>query len=217
METKFQTSFIPKQPITEGATIRHSSGGSFFFLISFIIFMVSIATAGAAFFYNQLVDKTIADGNKQLAINENAFDPKTIEELGRLNDRINAADQLLHEHVAVSNFFPELERSTLKTVTFGNFAYKNSGADKISINMSGQARSYESIALQSRAFTDPSLRSIFHSPIFSGLNLDASGNVDFSFNMFLDPSVVSFYKNMKDSNAQGQTAAPDGALPPNTQ
>lgn len=215
METKFQTSFIPKQPITEGATIRHSSGGSFFFLISFIVFMVSIATAGAAFFYNQLVDKTIADGNKQLAINENAFDPKTIEELGRLNDRINAADQLLHNHVAVSSFFPELQKSTLKNVTFSNFSYKNSGADKISVNMSGQASSYETIALQSREFTNPSLRSIFHSPLFTGLARDQAGNVNFSFSMFVDPSVVSFYKNQKESTTQTQATADDTGLPPN--
>ena len=170
--------------------------------------MVSLATGGAAFFYNQLVDKQIKDGNRDLAVNENAFDPNTIQELGRLNDRMNAADQLLKKHIAVSNFFPTLGPPTYKTLTFNSFSYKNNGEDKVSISMSGQAKSYETIALQSRSFTDPTLHSIFHSPIFTDLNQDSLGNVSFSFNMLLDPAVISYYKAQHDTASNPAQSAP---------
>ncbi|MES3005789.1 MAG: hypothetical protein V4664_02475 [Patescibacteria group bacterium] len=204
METKFQTSFIPKQPVTE--TRVHSSGGNFFFLVSFILFMVSVAIAGAAFLYDQLVENNISKGNAQLRLNENAFDSTTIQQLTRLNDRINAAQNLLRQHIAFSNFFGALERATLRNVVYKNFSYAYGGGEKISISMlglagRGPASSYETVALQAKAFTDPSLRNVFRSPILTDVALDAQGNASFSFSASIDPILVSFYRLRKEEAA----------------
>ena len=205
METKFQASFIPKQPVDQTSTPR-ASGGNFLFLVSFIIFMISVAIGAAAFLYNQIVDKSISNGNQQLSLNENAFDQTTIQELTRLNDRLTAAQVLLRQHVSFSNFFPSLQRSTLKNVAFTNFTYSNGGSDKINVTMQGEAASYETVALQSKAFTDPSLKGVFHSPLFGDLNLDANGNIGFSFSMSVDPNVVSYYNLRKNpSTVSNQT------------
>ncbi len=213
METKFQTSFIPKQPITDDAP-RHSAGSSLFTLLAFILFMVSIATAGAAFLYNQLLVNTIAKGNTELQRNENAFDPATIQDITRLNDRITAANTLLHNHIAFSNFFGSLEKSTLKNVSFGNFTYTYGGGDKITISMGGLAgrgpvNSYETVALQSKQFTDPSLRNVFKSPILGGLSLNGEGDSGFTFSSALDPTLISYYKLRHDQGPSSST--PDQA------
>lgn len=204
METKFQTSFIPKQPVTE-SPIR-TTGGNFFFLITFVIFMVSIALFGAAYLYNQLIDNNIAKGEADLRLNENAFDATTIQELTRLNDRINAAQFLLKQHIAFSSFFGVLERATLRNVSFKNFSYAYGGGDKISITMQGTAgratgSSYETVALQAKAFTNPTLRNVFRSPLLTDVGLDAQGNSSFSFSASLDPLLISFYKLRKEEAA----------------
>ncbi|MEN9649812.1 MAG: hypothetical protein RL094_779 [Candidatus Parcubacteria bacterium] len=199
METKFQTSFIPKQPVTD--SVRHSSGSGLLFVISFIVLIASLAAGGGVFLYGQYVDTSISEGKKQLERNENAFDPTTIQELTRLNDRISSVDVLLKQHVAVSNVFTVLSGTTLKNVRFNDFSFVNAGGGKVTMSMKGQATSYETVALQSRAFTDPSLRNVFRSPIFGDLNLDQSGNVTFSFSASVDPTLVSYYKSIKDRGA----------------
>jgi hypothetical protein len=208
METKFQTSFIPKQPVTSDAP-HHASATSLFFLFGFIIFMASIAAAGGVFIYGQIVKKNIDNGTSQLTLNRNAFDPNTINEITRLNDRINAATYLLQNHKSVSTLFLVLGNATLKNVRFNDFNYTGVG-DKISLTMKGQATSYETVALQAKAFTDPSLKNVFRSPLFGDLTLDTLGNVSFSFSTGIDPLLVDYYKLKKEEYANGTA---DGTSP----
>ncbi len=196
METKFQASFIPKQPVTEEAH-HHTSAASLFFLVSFILFLASLASAAAVFIYGQVITRNINEGQKQLTLNKNAFDPNTIQEITRLNDRIFAADILLKQHKSVSTLFQVLSNTTLKTVKFSEFTY-NAADDKITLTMRGQAFNYETVALQAKAFTDPNLKNVFRSPIFSDLNLDAQGNVLFGFITSVDSFLVDYYKLKKE-------------------
>ncbi len=205
METKFQTSFIPKQPVTAEAP-HHASASSLFFLLSFIAFMASVAAAGGVFIYAQVVNKSIQAGTNQLTLNKNAFDPNTISELTRLNDRINAAETLLKKHKSVSTLFLVLANSTLRNVRFNDFSYAGTD-DKISLTMKGQATSYETVALQSKEFTNPDLKNVFRSPLFGDLTLDNQGNVSFTFSTNIDPLLVDYYKLKKEEySANGAPA-----------
>ena len=196
METKFQTSFIPKQPVNAEAP-HHTSAASLFFLFAFIIFMASLASAGGVFIYGEIIKKNINEGKAQLTLNKNAFDPNTISQITRLNDRINAADSLLKKHKSVSTLFLVLSNSTLKNVRFTDFNY--SGVDdKIVLSMRGQAVSYETVALQAKEFTNPNLKNVFRSPLFGDLTLDTLGNVSFSFTTGIDPLLVDYYKLKKE-------------------
>lgn len=196
METKFQTSFIPKQPVTSEAP-HHASAASLFFLFAFILFMASIACAGGVFIYGQIIQKNITEGTSQLTLNKNAFDPNTINQITRLNDRINAADYLLKHHKSVSTLFLVLSNATLKNVRFSDFNYAGVD-DKITLAMRGQATSYETVALQAKEFTNPNLKNVFRSPLFGDLTLDTTGNVSFSFNTSIDPLLVDYYKLKKE-------------------
>ncbi len=205
METKFQTSFIPKAPVTDSSAGRSSGGAGFLFLISFIIFMGSLSAAVGVFFYAQIIDQNIKKGNEELSDNKNIFDPKVVQDYSRLNDRINASYEILKKHVAVSNLFNIISAVTLKNVRFNNFTYTNAGSDKISLTMNGQTKSYELIALQARALTDPTMkyRNAFKSPILGDLNADSLGNVSFNLSSAVDPSVVSYYRLVQDLKKAG--------------
>lgn len=206
METKFQTSFTPKAPVTDSSAGRRSSGGGFFFLIAFIILIVSISAAVGAFFYSQILDQKIKSGNEELNQNQNIFNPNVVQEYSRLNDRINASYEILKRHVAVSNLFNVISAVTLKSVSFKNFNYVNSGSDKISLTMSGQTRSYEMIVLQARALTDPNMkyRNAFKSPILGDLNVDVQGNVSFNLSSSIDPAIISYYRLVQELKKSGQ-------------
>lgn len=215
METKFQTSFIPKQPVTEAAHHR-TSAASLVFLVSFILFMASLSGAGAVFIYGQIITKNIENGKKQLSINKNAFDPNTIKEITRLNDRINATYSLLKNHKGVSTLFQVLSNTTLKTVRFSDFTYDSTG-EKIALSMKGQAFNYETVALQSKSFTDPTLKNVFKSPLFGDLNLDGQGNVSFSFSASIDPFLVNYYKlKSEEYNASAGPVASQPVVQPST-
>jgi len=206
METKFQTSFIPKAPVVDSSAGRRSSGAGVLFLVSFIIFMASACSAAGVFFYNQILDQKIKKGNEELIDNKNIFDPGLVQEYSRLNDRIKASYEILKKHVSVSNLFNIISAVTLKNVRFSNFTYSNASSDKVTLNMNGQTKSYELVALQARALTDPTMkyRNAFKSPIIGDLNVDTLGNVSFNLSSSIDPSVISYYRLVQDLKRSGQ-------------
>ena len=206
METKFQTSFIPKQPVTDSSSHK-ASAASLFFLFAFIVFMATIAAAGAVFIYSNIISNNIKQGQVDLSKNKNAFDGNTIKSLTRLNDRINAVDTLLKKHKSVSSIFQVLENVTLKTVQFNSFGYSASD-DKIKLSLAGQAFNYEAVILQTKAFTSDELKGVFRSPIFSGVALDSQGNVSFSFESGVDPFLVDYYKLKKEELTGAPSSRP---------
>jgi hypothetical protein len=62
--------------------------------------------------------------------------------------------------------------------------------------MSGLARSFSSVALQSDEFGK---NRFIQQPVFSGFSLDDRGDVEFNVTALIDPSVVSYEGRMKDA------------------
>jgi hypothetical protein len=205
MDTKFQSSFIPKQPVNQ--VTRHVSGSNIFFLISFLIFIVTGVLSGFVYLWDKQTDIKITQVNKDLNSVRNAFDQNTVKEFVRLNDKINTSDFLLKQHVAPSVLFGIIGDSTLKNVRFTNFTYANTGGDKVSVSMSGEAISYETVSLQASAFANPELRNVFRNSIFSDPSLAADGKATFTYTAGIDPTLINYYKLITDPNNQIFSAA----------
>lgn len=188
------TSFIPKKPI-EGTSIRTSPQlGGIFTLVSSIMLVGSITLAAGAFFYERYLESIIASQETNLARAEAAFEPQLLSDLSRLNQRIAESKRLLAGHIAITPFFELLERTTLESVSFQSLDFiSNSG--KITITMKGQARSFGALALQSDVFSKTKQ---IKNPLFSGLNLDQTGNVIFELTADIDPSLVSYRNNAQE-------------------
>jgi hypothetical protein len=201
MDTKFQSSFIPKQPVNQPIN-KSISGSNIFFLISFFIFIVALVGSGAVFLWDKQMDAKIVSVNNDLNKARSSFDQNTIKEFVRLNDKINASDYLLKQHVAPSVLFGVIGDSTLKNVRFTNFKYSNAGGDKVSVSMSGEAVSYETVALQASSFSNPALRNVFRNTIFSDPDLNAGGKATFTFSTGIDPTLLNYYKLIMDPNNQ---------------
>ncbi len=186
------TSFIPKKPL-ENKVEPSKKPASIFLLISAIIFVITLVATGSVYFYRSLLVKRIDNMSVSLEKAKAAFEPALILELKRLNSRIDASSSITAKHMAPSEVFALLEELTLKSVRFKKFGY-STASEKITVNMSGEAKNYSSIALQSSVLgKSPYVKN----PIFSNLNLDSKGNVNFDLTADVDPSLVSYSSSIQ--------------------
>jgi hypothetical protein len=189
MDKEFQTSFIPKKTIVESPK-KIRSGGGIINLISFIVFVASLLSAGGAYLYRNSVESDIAEYKRSLQIAKNQFEPSLIEQLQILDKRLNAATAILDKHVAVSPIFVLLQDITLPTVRYSDFTYEiDPSTNLVNIEMKGEAKGYNFIALQADLFSD---NKFIKNPIFSDFILDQTGNIDFNLTFSVDKSLISY-------------------------
>jgi hypothetical protein len=200
MDTKFQTSFIPKKTAPASAGRPISGSVSPFMLGAIIIFVLTLAASGAVFAYRRILISSIGDMDRRLVEAKNSFEPDFINKVDRLNKRIEAAKKLIVAHKVVSPIFEVLENNTLATVRFNDFSYNLKDGGESSISLSGEAKNFSSVALQSDIFGK---EKYIKSPAFSDLNPDSSGNIVFKFNASIDPALTSYQKNISLAKTAG--------------
>lgn len=195
-----QTSFIPKKPIATKAAPRQrgGTGGSIFMLIAWVLFIGALLAGGGVYFYKQTLAQSLVKMNADLSAARNSFEPTLISELQTLDMRIDAAQELIDNHVVLTPLFQSLQESTLKSIQFTQFSYTlptEVGAP-ITIRMSGRARDYTSIALQSDELATN--RNI-HNAIFSNLSLDVpTGLVKFDLAFTVDAELIRYTNNLNE-------------------
>ena len=207
MPERVTASFIPKESIMQDRKPRPSGPGALAFLnvVGIVIIILTAVIAGGMFLLKSYTEQSIASKKETLDRQRAAFEPATIEDLQRLDARITTARSLLSRHHALSLVFDELEARTGGAVRFRSFSFESGGQGGYVIDMSGSAKSFNSVAIQSEAFGESA---IIRDPMFSNLNLDAQGNVVFDFSASIDPVRIPFSLFI-DSRG----TAPSGAVP----
>src|SRR3989304_4854166 len=108
MAQEFQTSFIPKKPITEEKTLAPRRVSPFAFIAA-ILFFLALAGSVSLYFYKALLNKRISAMDTELKRIESQFDESFVADVSRLDRRILASKEILSGHLAVSPFFLLLE------------------------------------------------------------------------------------------------------------
>lgn len=196
--TQPSVSFIPKAPLASATPSGYRrSTVSITTLVAVILFIASVALAASAFIYEKYLSSSLIQKQANLEKARAAFDPALIEEIRRLDRRIEHSKEILSRHAAFSSLFDTLGRSTLQNVQFKSFDLTTApGGGSVKVSLKGLGRSYASVALQSDAFN----KTVgIKDPIFSELNLDQSGKVLFSVTANLDSSAFK-YGNLLSSN-----------------
>jgi hypothetical protein len=175
------------------------------FLIALLVFIASLIAAGGAFAYTQYLNSSIDSKSKSLALAEGAFDPGTIQDLVRLDSRLNQSKTFLASHVAVLGVFALLSQQTLASVSFSNFEYDLNPDGTAKITMVGTADSFSTVALQSDQFGGSKL---FKNVVFSGITINTNGSVGFSVSATVDPSVLSYAGSLSASNTTSASTTP---------
>ncbi len=203
-QTQQNASFIPKNPLvsdTPSAYRRQSV--SILTLVSIIIFIFSATLGAGVFFYEKILQTSLAKKQADLERARASFDPVVINDIRRVNDRIEHSKEILSRHAAFSAFLDILGQSTLQNVQFKSFELNALPEDgSIKISLKGLARNYASVALQADSFNGATG---MKNPIFSDLNLDQSGRVLFSVAASLDPNAFKYISFIS------KNTAPDGS------
>lgn len=173
-------------------------GISLVFSVALILFFVTAVIAGGVFLYGVLLKQKEGSLTTSIERAKEAVEPKLVDELGRLDARIKSTRSILNNHTVASSVFKLLEDLTFPSISFDSFYYTVESNGTIVLRLSGVARNYESIALQSVAFGE---NQFVENPIFSNLQLNQAGNVAFNFTGNLNKRLI-LYKNGLSSPTQ---------------
>lgn len=219
METKFQTSFIPKKPIapiggsiggpSASAPTKHR-GTSFFMGLAIIIFVLSLAAVGGVYAWKQVLISQQAGYQADLAQREKQFNTDLISQLKETNVKIDMARQLLNNHLAISQIFGLIGRITSENVRFLSMDLSTTGkpGDDIKVTLSGYGTSLSAVAFQSDVMNQLEqygLRKVVKNPILSDPSLDANGTVAFGFTAAIDPSSLSYEASVTGGSSTATT------------
>lgn len=180
------TSFIPKTRLT-GPTYRRKSLG-LGFLISAIVFLISLGLLGGAYLYRQALQKSVDEDIASLELARKSLEPALIDELSQLTFSVNAAKTLASQHGAASRIFKLISDLTLKDVRFLDFKFTMLEKNPV-VAMLGEAGSYTSAALQAKLFGQSDDAS---KVTFSNFNLKEAGKVSFNVNIVFNPSILTY-------------------------
>ena len=206
MVVQFQTSFIPKkasviEPPTQGIGGRSIN---LFAVIALFVFLSTVGLSAYVFFYKSHLIAVISDMNVSLAAAKKSFEPEFIDEAARLNARIDAAKELINIHQATSPLFDILEKKTLESVRFLDFNFNALSEGAVTLTMTGEAKSFNAVALQSDVF---GAERSFKDPVFSNFTLSESGNVVFNFNTKIEPELLLYRETVLGENQEQTTTS----------
>ena len=181
------TSFIPKTKFTAATYPKKGLGLGFF--ISFFILLLSAGLFGGVYLYKSSLQKEVNDMAASLEIAKKSFEPSLIAELEKFTSSITSAKIIFNQHKDISKIFKLINDLTLKDVKFSDFKYNID--NKIALlAMTGEAKSYTTIALQAKIFENSEF---VDQVVFSNFSLKEGGKVSFSVEIIFKSSYL-FYK-----------------------
>lgn len=213
MDPQIPTSFIPKRPVladsSSASPTTRSRVVGLLSLITIIIVLATVISGVGVYLYEKTLVAQKQKFEVSLSEARDGIGTEFLSDMKRLNARIVGVKALLQTHIVVSPIFDALESTTLRSVQYKTFSYdfKVDPATKqqvVEVKLTGSAKTYSTIALQSDAFAQSSL---IRNPIFSGLTVeDKTGNVSFDLAFDVDPKDLS-YQTFMDAKlkALGQT------------
>ncbi len=197
MEPNIPTSFIPKRPVENVPEARVSSHP--FGLLSLLTVVIFIATAlaiGGVFIYERQLAATQIQMQQKINDARQGLGLSFVSDMKELDNRITGIKDLLQNHIVVTPIFTALQASTLRSVQYKNFTYSFVSAGAISpqkmvqVQMTGTAKNYETIALQSDAFAKSNF---IKDAVFSNLTVDdKKGVINFNLRFSVDASALSY-------------------------
>jgi hypothetical protein len=150
MQNSFDTSFIPQQPLlrVEGAP-RRQEPVNFALMLAFVLFFVSLITAGGIYFYKSQIDARIAASTEELAALEKTLDVDEIEKYKRVDARIVMGRALLRDHGVFTIVLDFLEETTAKNIGLTSLNYSLNSENKVEVRLTGEGPSFQSVYFQS--------------------------------------------------------------------
>ncbi|HAO64603.1 TPA: hypothetical protein DCQ44_01320 [Candidatus Taylorbacteria bacterium] len=190
MEGKLQTTFIPRQPLVENKAKKPApASAGILSIVGWFIFIVAVAASVGVYLYGNIIQNSITAKNIDLSNKIKSFDTASVDHFVQLDGRLQAASTLLNNHLAISSLLKLIGDNTVQSVQFTDMKYNSDDAGKLTLNLSGKAPNFASVALQSDTF---SAQPYFQNQVFSSLGLALDGSVTFKFTASVDSSILQY-------------------------
>lgn len=184
MAPNFQSSFIPKGPMTEEVFKKKKAGMLGVLAVSLFVF--SIILSIGLYVYKGILKSDIENLQLQLAQEEKNLDKETIAKMSQFSKKLSVVKSIVLKHKVVTNFLETLASSTVSSVQFVDLTYNESKNGDLIVSLSGNASDYASVALQEDVFSNVKY---FKSMAFSNLGLGKEGSVSFDLEIIIDPKI----------------------------
>lgn len=200
MQTSFDTSFIPRQPLLRVDGVeRRPAPVNLPLVLSFVVFFVALITAGGIFFYHRQVTLRIEDKVAKLADLESKLNSDDISLYKNIDSRIGTAKTLLSKHRAFTAVLSFLEQETVKDIGLTTLNFKADGNDQVSIHVRGVGPSFQSVYLQSETWKGAS--SVIKTDMNSYVLSDSTGLVDFDATILLNADFMKYADTLAKSDS----------------
>jgi len=207
METKFQTSFIPKKPTIVEVSSTGSSV-SLFLVLSIFIFVATAMFSGFVYFYKvnrvNYLNQVIASVNES---HTRQSDEITTQNLIALDGKIKMVKNIVDNHNALSNMLTELQGKIVDGIRLSSLNYTAVSGENInSLKLSGMARNFKTIDAQATVLRNSN--STFLNPVFSDFVLNnVTGAVSFSLTCNVKPSAINYKVKYEENNPDSVNSA----------
>lgn len=202
METKFQTSFIPKKALTATPTGLPSEKprkytSSLFMLIAILLFIVSMGGLGGAYAWKNYLKNSQVSLKTELVKREKQFNIDTIDRLKQVDSKINVISDLVNNHIALSEIFDIVARVAIEKVRFTSMevVVPQKDGDSASIAITGEGTSLMAVAFQSDVLSQLEqygLRKIIKNPMLTNPTISDVNKVNFNFSAQVDPIYLTY-------------------------
>jgi hypothetical protein len=209
METRFQTSFIPKKPTASAiggvSAPKHAHGASIFMTIATVLFILSLVAAGAVYAWDRYLQSAQNAYKVTLSTREQQFNIDLIEQLKGEKVKIDLARQLLNNHLALSQIFGIIGSLTAENVRFMSMDLTagKASSDGIKVDLEGYGTSFAAVAFQSDVLNQLDqygLRNVVKNPVLSNPTVGSNNAVSFGFSATIDPSGLSYEGSVSPSS-----------------
>lgn len=203
--TNPKVSFIPKGSLVrEESFLERPRPRSVMGFLAFFAFIISVGSYAGLYFYRGTLEEKIVTKNAEIIKTQTKFkDAPQVLKAQVFRSRALLAKELLDTHTLVSPVLSFLSDNTLTSVLYNDFAF-NQGVDGPTVELSGEAPSYASLAYQgdvlrkkTKELSDVSIH---------GVGLTKFGTVSFALTLNFAPDYLSYTKNHNASGLQSPTA-----------
>lgn len=208
MANQFETSFVPQQPLlkVEGGQ-RSREPLNLSLIVALVVFFVTLAVAGGAYFYKQQVDKQVVQKGIELKAAEQLFDTSKISTYKDLQVKLTTAKSLVDSHTIFSLIFDLIETKAATNIGLTSLVFGQEAND-MSLILNGQAPSYEAVYYQVQKWRESK-------PVIKGVDVtslqleEATGIVTFGVHITIDPKTIGYARMLAATNAAKAEAAVD--------
>jgi hypothetical protein len=202
------TSFVPKQPISPQNRPFSTGGNNVLLITAVVILVLTLLIAAGTFLYVLFLQSEENAKGQQVITAQKSVDQNTVDQLVRLQKRLDAATAVMDQHVELSQFFTLLSSITAQGVYFNGITVEVADDRSATITMTGVAQDFNTLAYQSNVFAS---QKYIKSAIFSNIAVNKGNTVSFSLTANLDPAIVIESTAPQTPQAAPVTTAPQSS------